>query len=78
MKKLTIPMSEDVYEGLYAKIGTEKINRFLDDLACPHVVAQEIHDVVGIRLCPGMWAAGCCGPKFMVNGLICVSSEIST
>jgi len=42
MKKLTISISEDVYEGLYAKIGTGRISRFIDSLARPHVVDQDI------------------------------------
>jgi len=44
MKKLTISVSEEVYEGLYAKIGAGRISRFLDNLARPHVVDQEIED----------------------------------
>ena len=44
MKKLTISISEEVYEGLYAKIGSGKISRFLDGLARPHVVDQDIED----------------------------------
>tara|TARA_R110002072_G_scaffold113771_3_gene243477 strand:- start:1664 stop:1879 length:216 start_codon:yes stop_codon:yes gene_type:complete len=42
MKKLTISISEEVYEGLYAKIGSGKISRFLDALARPHVVDEDI------------------------------------
>ena len=42
MKKLTISISEEVYEGLYAKIGSGKISRFLDTLARPHVVDQDV------------------------------------
>lgn len=44
MKKLTISISEEVYEGLYAKIGKGSISRFLDQLARPHVVEQEIEE----------------------------------
>ena len=44
MKKLTISISEEVYEGLYAKIGSGKISRFLDSLARPHVVEQDVED----------------------------------
>jgi hypothetical protein len=36
-KKLTIVVSEDVYEGLYARIGPRKIGQFLERLARPHV-----------------------------------------
>lgn len=42
MKKLTITVSADVYEGLYAKIGQGRISRFIDNLARPHVVDEEI------------------------------------
>lgn len=44
MKKLTISVSEEVYEGLYAKIGSGRISRFIDNLARPHVVDQDIED----------------------------------
>lgn len=44
MKKLTISISEEVYEGLYAKIGAGRISRFLDNLARPHVVDQDIEE----------------------------------
>jgi hypothetical protein len=36
-KKLTIIVSEDVYEGLYARIGPRKIGQFIERLARPHV-----------------------------------------
>jgi hypothetical protein len=38
MKKLTITVSNDVYEGLHRRIGPRKISRFIDKLARPHVV----------------------------------------
>lgn len=41
-KKLTITVSEDVYRGLHAKIGQGRISRFLDNLARPHVVDDEL------------------------------------
>lgn len=44
MKKLTISISEEVYDGLYAKIGAGRISRFLDNLARPHVVDQDIEE----------------------------------
>jgi hypothetical protein len=44
MKKLTITVSEEVYSGLYTKIGAGRISRFLDSLARPHVVDAEIND----------------------------------
>ncbi len=44
MKKLTISVSEEVYAGLYDKIGAGKISSFLDNLARPHVIDQELDD----------------------------------
>ena len=40
-KKLTITVSKEVYDGLYAKVGPRAISRFIDNLARPHVVDQE-------------------------------------
>jgi hypothetical protein len=40
MKKLTISIDPDVYDGLRARIGPRRISRFLNDLARPHVTAQ--------------------------------------
>ncbi|WP_218823093.1 hypothetical protein [Dokdonia pacifica] len=42
MKKLTITVSEEVYNGLYAKIGAGRISRFLDGLARQHVINNDI------------------------------------
>lgn len=42
VKKLTITVSEDVYNGLHAKIGTGRISRFIDNLARPHVVDEDL------------------------------------
>jgi hypothetical protein len=39
---LTITVSEEVYQGLYAKIGAGRISHFLDRLARPHVVDSAI------------------------------------
>jgi predicted CopG family antitoxin len=33
VKKLTITVSDDVYEGLHRRIGRRKISRFIDELA---------------------------------------------
>jgi hypothetical protein len=41
-KKLTITIDEEVYKGLHAVIGRGRISRFLEDLARPHVVTQEL------------------------------------
>ena len=42
MKKLTITISDEVYEGLYRRVGKRKISRFLDGLARPHVVDADL------------------------------------
>ena len=41
-KKLTITIDDEVYEGLYRKIGRRKISRFLESLARPHVLDEEL------------------------------------
>jgi len=41
-KKLTITVSEDVYEGLQRVIGPRHISQFLETLARPHVVLGEL------------------------------------
>ena len=40
MKKLTITVDDEVYEGLYRRVGARKISRFLQDLARPLVVDE--------------------------------------
>jgi hypothetical protein len=42
MKKLTITVDNDVYRGLKKKVGPRKISRFLNDLARPHVVEDDL------------------------------------
>lgn len=41
-KKLTITLDEKVYDGLHATIGRGNISKFLENLARPHVVDQEM------------------------------------
>jgi predicted CopG family antitoxin len=41
-RKLTITVSEAVYEGLHRNIGRRRISEFIDRLARPHVVFQDI------------------------------------
>jgi hypothetical protein len=41
-KKLTITVDEKVYDGLHAQIGRGRISSFLNQLARPYVVADEI------------------------------------
>jgi predicted CopG family antitoxin len=42
MKKLTITVDDDVYDGLRRVIGQRRISRFLNDLARPHVMPGEL------------------------------------
>jgi len=42
VKKLTITVDNDVYRGLKKKVGPRKISRFLNDLARPHVVDEDL------------------------------------
>ncbi len=37
-RKLTITVADDVYRGLYQKIGRGEISRFIEDLVRPQVV----------------------------------------
>ena len=41
-KKLTITVSEEVFRGLHVKIGEGRISRFLDGLARPYVVDDDL------------------------------------
>jgi hypothetical protein len=41
-RKLTITVSEAVYEGLHRVIGRRRISQFIEKLARPHVVPQDI------------------------------------
>jgi predicted CopG family antitoxin len=42
MKKLTITVDDDVYNGLHATIGRGNISRFINNMARPHVVLEDI------------------------------------
>jgi predicted CopG family antitoxin len=41
-RKLTITVDEEVYKGLHNKIGRDRISSFLNRLARPYVVSEEI------------------------------------
>lgn len=41
-KKLTISVDAEVYEGLHAVIGRRRISRFLNDLARPYVLGNDL------------------------------------
>ena len=37
-RKMTITLDEDVYEGIYRRIGRRHVSRFIEDLLRPHVL----------------------------------------
>lgn len=41
-KRMTITMDEVVYEGLVRVVGRRKISAFLENLARPHVVGDDL------------------------------------
>ncbi|MEE8407011.1 MAG: addiction module antitoxin [Acidimicrobiia bacterium] len=41
-RKLTITIDDEVYEGLYKRVGRRKISRFLESLARPQVVDADL------------------------------------
>ena len=41
-KRMTITMDEAVYEGLVRVVGRRKISAFLENLARPHVVGNDL------------------------------------
>jgi predicted CopG family antitoxin len=40
-KKLTISISDEVYEGLHRKVGRRRISEFLEKLARPHILPED-------------------------------------
>ncbi len=46
-KRMTISIDETVYEGLIRVVGRRKISQFLEDLARPHVVNDDLQ--IGYR-----------------------------
>lgn len=41
-KKITITIDEEVYDALYCVIGRGKISQFLENLARPHVMQEDL------------------------------------
>jgi predicted CopG family antitoxin len=41
-RKLTITIDDEVYEGLYRRVGRRRISSFLESLARPHVVEDDL------------------------------------
>ena len=44
LKKLTITVDAEVYEGLHRVVGRRRISRFLNDLARPYVVSEGLEE----------------------------------
>ncbi len=43
-KKLTITIADEVYEGLYRRVGARRISRFLVALARPHMIDANLEE----------------------------------
>jgi predicted CopG family antitoxin len=41
-KKMTITLDAEVYDALYRVIGKGKISQFIEDLARPHVLKEDL------------------------------------
>lgn len=41
-KKLTITIDEEVYDALYRNVGKGNIGKFLENLARPHVLQEDL------------------------------------
>jgi predicted CopG family antitoxin len=41
-KKLTVTVSDEVYEGLHRRIGRRKISRFIDEIAREHFMEKQL------------------------------------
>lgn len=41
-KKLTITVSDEVYEGLHKRVGHRKISRFIDEIAREHFMERQL------------------------------------
>ncbi len=42
LRKLTITIDEEVYEGLYRVIGRRRISQFIEDLVRPRVLSADL------------------------------------
>lgn len=43
-KKMTITLDEEVYEGLYRRVGRRHMSQFIENLVRPHVVDTALDD----------------------------------
>ena len=37
-RRMTITLDEEVYEGLYRRVGKRRISQFIEDLVRPHIL----------------------------------------
>ena len=42
LRKLTITVDSEVYEGLRSVVGRRRISQFINDIARPHVVGRDL------------------------------------
>lgn len=43
-KRMTITLDEEVYEGLYRRVGKRRMSQFIEDLLRPHVVDSSLDE----------------------------------
>lgn len=43
-KKMTITLDEEVYEGLYRRVGRRHMSQFIENLVRPHVLDTALDD----------------------------------
>jgi len=43
-KRMTITLDEEVYDGLYRRIGKRRMSQFIEDLVRPHVLDTALED----------------------------------
>ena len=43
-RTMTITLDEEVYEGLYRRVGKRKMSRFIEELVRPHVLDTVLDD----------------------------------
>lgn len=43
-RKMTITLDEEVYEGLYRRVGKRRMSQFIEDLLRPHVLDTSLDE----------------------------------
>lgn len=43
-RKMTITIDEEVYQGLFKKVGKGKMSQFIEELIRPHVIDSGLED----------------------------------